>query len=159
MDKRTILILHYHSTFENEPLLLCSGNRRAFEMNEKSVLKYLCVKLRYVESQDDEEKQVYAANDVSTKFSADNIKNEPMIDFPNQRLESNSFLNYPKIANEYLEASSSMKQPKKLISHDLIKTIGKKKLKKKKLKQRGSKHKLSSTCYIRNILDNSKPSN
>jgi len=151
MDKRTILILHYHSTFDNEPLLLCSGNRITFEMIRSTLLKCLCSKIKYIESQGDEEEEFYSMNNISFRYQSNNIKNEPMVDTPNH-----TFLNYSNIPNEYLAASSIMKHSKKLSRRKLITTLGKKNLKRKfkeRLSKNGMVSVLSSEYRVKNILD------
>ncbi len=151
MDKRTILILHYHSTFDNEPLLLCSGNRITFEMIRSTLLKCLCSKIKYIESQGDEEEEFYSMNNISFRYQSNNIKNEPMVDTPNH-----TFLNYSNISNEYLAASSIMKHSKKLSRRKLITTLGKKNLKRKfkeRLSKNGMVSVLSSEYRVKNILD------
>jgi hypothetical protein len=157
MDKRTIIILHYHSTFDNEPLLLCSGNRTTFEMIRSTLLIYLCSKVKYIESRGDEEEQFYSINDISFGYQINNIKNEPMVNSPNQSLESNSFINYPNISKEYLPVSSIMKHSKKLGRRRLITNLGKRILK-RKFKHRLPKNRMipvsSSEYNVHNILDN-----
>ena len=80
-----------------------------------------------------------------------------MTDIPNQTLESNSFINYPNISNEYLPVPLIIKQSKKLGRRKLIKNLGKKKLK-RKFKQHLTKNGIlsvsSSEYHVQNILDN-----
>ena len=66
MDRRAILVLHYHSTFDNEPLLLCSGNRTTFELIEKILSKYLCPKIKYIEAQNETDEEIYSAYCISS---------------------------------------------------------------------------------------------
>jgi hypothetical protein len=156
MDKRIILILHYHSTFDNEPLLLCSGNRTTFEMTRTSLLKYLCLKMKYIESNGYEEEQLYSTDDVSFVSQLNNIKNEPIAEIPNQTLELNSFLNYQNSTNDCSPLLSVMKPKKKLGRRKIKNNLGKK-LFKHKVKHRLPKHEKlsasSSDCYVQNILD------
>ncbi|CAF3533917.1 unnamed protein product [Rotaria sp. Silwood1] len=76
IDKRTIFILHYHSTFDNEPLLLCSGNRTMFDMIRSTFLKYLCSKIKYIESNDNEQEQLDLFNAISSPLNNSNKSND-----------------------------------------------------------------------------------
>ena len=89
MDRRAILVLHYHSTFDNEPLLLCSGNRTTFELIEKTLSKYLRTEVKFLE--DDMNEQVYPL---------DSIKSEPMS-------HSNDSTEYPFDSSSLLKDSKN----------------------------------------------------
>jgi hypothetical protein len=153
MDKRSILVLHYHSTFDNDPILLCSGNRTTFEMIRSSFLKYLCSKMKYIESNDDEEQRLHTVDGISLAPELNNIKNEPIIEIPNQTSESNSFINYQNNTENCL---SMMKHKKNFGRRKILNNLGKKILK-RKFKHRLSKHQItsvtSSEYYVQNILD------
>ena len=158
MDKRIILILHYHSTFDNEPLLLCSGNRTIFEMTRSSLLKYLCSKIKYIDSSEDKEEQLYTTDDSTFVSQSNKIKNEPMVEVPNQTVESNPFINYQNSINECLPSSSSsvMKYKKKLGRRRIMNNLGKKLLKRKSkhhLSKNGITSASSSEYYVQNILN------
>ena len=75
IDKQTILILHYHLTFDNEPLLLCSGNRKTFEIIQSSLLKYLCSKIKYIQSIENDHEQLYSAYCISSIIQSTNVLN------------------------------------------------------------------------------------
>jgi hypothetical protein len=156
MDQRTILILHYHSTFDNEPLLLCSGNRTTYEMIRSTLLKYLCSKVKYIESEGDGEEQFYSTNDISLGHQSNNIKDEPMTDIPNQTSKSNAFINHPNRPSHCVAVSSIIKHSKKLGRRKLIKTL-EKRIGKQKSKQHVSKNRILSVsrseCHVQNILD------
>jgi len=126
-------------------------------MIRSTLLKYLCSKIKYIESRGDEEEQFYSINDISFGYQINNIKNEPMVDSPNQSLESNSFINYSNISKEYLPVSSIMKHSKKLGRRRLITNLGKRILK-RKFKHRLPKNRMipvsSSEYNVHNILDN-----
>ena len=105
MDKRTIIILHYHSTFDNEPLLLCSGNRTTFEMIRLTLLKYLCSKVKYIESRGDEEEQLYSCllyflnNSIEQIFLIILLMNK-FIETLNEKFDRNFLENNSHIINE-----------------------------------------------------------
>ncbi|CAF0864250.1 unnamed protein product [Rotaria sordida] len=157
IDKQTIFILHYHLTFDNEPLLLCSGNRTKFEMIRSTFLKYLCSKIKYIESNDNEQEQFDLSNTISCISQSNNIKNISIIDILNQRLESNAFINYQNLTNESLSVSSVMKRTKKLNEQKIFKNF-RKKIFKSKFKQHLSKNEMISTSSseycVQNILEN-----
>jgi hypothetical protein len=98
MDKRSILVLHYHLTFDNDPILLCSGNRRTFEMIRSSFLKYLCSKMKYIESNEDEEQQLYSAYCISSIIQSTNVLNH----FANEQIPQLS-INKSSNSNNLLE--------------------------------------------------------
>jgi hypothetical protein len=104
MDKRIILILHYHSTFDNEPLLLCSGNRATFEMTRTSLLKYLCSKVKYIESNGYEEEQLYSSYCISSIMQSTNVLNHFVNDqiqqTLNEKFESDFLENNQNLINE-----------------------------------------------------------
>jgi hypothetical protein len=104
MDKRIILILRYHSTFDNEPLLLCSGNRTIFEMTRSSLLKYLCSKIKYIESNGDEDEQLYSSYCISSIMQSTNILNnfvnEQIHQTLNEKFQSNFLENNQNVINE-----------------------------------------------------------
>ncbi|CAF1300681.1 unnamed protein product [Rotaria sp. Silwood1] len=104
IDKRTIFILHYHSTFDNEPLLLCSGNRTMFDMIRSTFLKYLCSKIKYIESNDNEQEQLYSAYCISSIIQSTNILNyfinEQIQETLNHKFESNFLKNNQQVINE-----------------------------------------------------------
>ncbi|CAF4171271.1 unnamed protein product, partial [Rotaria sordida] len=157
IDKQTIFILHYHLTFDNEPLLLCSGNRTKFEMIRSTFLKYLCSKIKYIESNDNEQEQFDLSNTISCISQSNNIKNISIIDILNQKLESNAFINYQNLTNESLPVSSVMKRTKKLNEQKIFKNF-RKKIFKSKFKQHLSKNEMISTSSseycVQNILEN-----
>jgi hypothetical protein len=101
MDQRTILILHYHSTFDNEPLLLCSGNRTTYEMIRSTLLKYLCSKVKYIES---DEEQLYSAYCISSMIQSTNILNhfvdEQIQKTLNEKFDQNFLENNSNVINE-----------------------------------------------------------
>ncbi|CAF5041428.1 unnamed protein product, partial [Rotaria sp. Silwood1] len=157
IDKRTIFILHYHSTFDNEPLLLCSGNRTMFDMIRSTFLKYLCSKIKYIESNDNEQEQLDLFNAISSVSQSNNIKNISMIDISNQTLKSNAFINYQNITDKSLSISSAMKRTKKLNRQRVLNNFRKKTLtsKYKKLLSKNEKISTSSPEYcVHNILEN-----
>ncbi|CAF2978689.1 unnamed protein product [Rotaria sp. Silwood2] len=104
IDKRTIMILHYHSTFDNESLLLCSGNRTIFEMIRSTFLKYLCSKIKYIESNDNEQEQLYSAYCISSVIQSTNILNyfinEQIQETLNEKFESDFLRNNQQVINE-----------------------------------------------------------
>ncbi|CAF4746035.1 unnamed protein product, partial [Rotaria sp. Silwood2] len=104
IDKRTIMILHYHSTFDNESLLLCSGNRITFEMIRSTFLKYLCSKIKYIESNDNEQEQLYSAYCISSVIQSTNILNyfinEQIQETLNEKFESDFLRNNQQVINE-----------------------------------------------------------
>ena len=109
-------------------------------MIRSSLLKYLCAKVKYIESNADE---------VDFTSQSINIKNEPIVEIPNQTMESN-------IISEYFSVPSETKHRKKLGQRKLIHNLDKKILK-RKLKQRGRKYERisgsPSEYYVKNILD------
>jgi hypothetical protein len=150
MDKRTILILHYHSTFENDPSLLCSGNRRTFEMIELSLLKYLCSNVKYIESKEDDNEELYCISPASQS------NNVTMVDIPNQISDSHSFINNQNATNEYLLLTSTLKKSKKLGRRRIINDLNKG-IVKRKYKQLLRRHNIISTSSseysVQNILE------
>ncbi|CAF1221073.1 unnamed protein product [Rotaria sordida] len=104
IDKRTIFILHCHLTFDNEPLLLCSGNRTKFEMIRSTFLKYLCSKIKYIESNDNEQEQLYSAYCISSIIQSTNILNyfinEQIQETLNENFESDFLRNNEHVINE-----------------------------------------------------------
>jgi len=127
-------------------------------MIRSTLLKYLCSKIKYIESQEGEEEEFYSINDISFGYQSNKIKNEPMVDnIPsNQTLELNSFRNYSNISNEYLTESSIMKHSKKFHRQRLINNLGKR-IFKRKFKQHLPKNRMisasSSEYHVQNILD------
>ena len=156
MDQRTIVVLHYHSTFENEALLLCSGSRTTYEMIRCTLLKYLCSKIKFIESEGNGEEQFYSTNDIPLRYQSNNIKSEPMIDIPNQTLVTNSFIDYPIIPTDYLAVTSIKKKSKKSSRSKHMKPLERRTLK-RKLKKRVSTTGISSASssqyHVQNILD------
>jgi hypothetical protein len=127
-------------------------------MIRSTLLKYLCSKVKYIESRESEEEEFYSINDMSFEYQSNKIKNEPMVDIPsNQTLELNSFRNYSNISNEYLTESSIMKHSKKFHRQRFINNLGKK-IFKRKFKQHLPKNRMisasSSEYHVQNILDN-----
>jgi hypothetical protein len=104
MDKRSILVLHYHLTFDNDPILLCSGNRTTFEMIRSSFLKYLCSKMKYIESNEDEEQQLYSAYCISSIIQSTNVlnhfANEQIQQTLNEKFEYDFLRNNQHVINE-----------------------------------------------------------
>ena len=102
MDQRTIVVLHYHSTFENEALLLCSGSRTTYEMIRWTLLKYLCPKMKYIESEGDE--QLYSAYCISSMIQCSNVLNhfvqEQIQETLNEKFDRNFLGNNQDIINE-----------------------------------------------------------
>ncbi|CAF1570372.1 unnamed protein product, partial [Adineta steineri] len=96
MNKRSILILHYHySTFDNEALLLCSGNRKTYEMIRLSFLKYLCSKIKYIESREEkDEEQLYSSYYISSLVQSTNILNRFVNEQIQQTLNQNFELDF-----------------------------------------------------------------
>ncbi|CAF1286021.1 unnamed protein product [Adineta steineri] len=150
MNKRSILVLHYHySTFDNEPLLLCSGNRKTYEMIRLSFLKYLCSKIKYIESK--EEQSSSSTDSVPFISQLDNIKSEPMIETVDQIFESELLTNDQNNTNESFPISSVVKHTEKLIERK-HNNNHKKKIFKRRFKQK--KISTSSEYSVQNILDN-----
>jgi hypothetical protein len=58
--KRTILVLHYHWTFDNAPLLLCSGDRQTFDTIRSSILTCLCSKVKYIDDTSNNNEPLYS---------------------------------------------------------------------------------------------------
>ena len=85
MDKRSILVLHYRSTCDNDPILLCSGNRTTYEAIRSSFLKYLCSKIKYIQSNDNEGEQLYSAYCISSIIQSTNVLNH----FVDQQIQQN----------------------------------------------------------------------
>ena len=73
MDKRLVLVLHYHSTFDDAPLLLCSGARETFEMVRGSVLQCLCVKVKYIDAPTNNDEQMYSSYCISSIMQSSNV--------------------------------------------------------------------------------------
>ncbi|UJR26591.1 hypothetical protein I4U23_007911 [Adineta vaga] len=140
MDKRSIMVVHYHSPFESDPLLLCSGNRGTYEILRSTFLKYLCSKMKFIESHEDEEVHRSASN---------NIKQEPIMDMLDKASELKPITDSQDIPNESLRTSLVVKHERK---------SKERKLRKRKRKRRLSKHRRMSTAssdyYVHNILNN-----
>lgn len=104
IDKRIILVLHYHSTFDNEPLLLCSGNRITYDKIQSSLLIYLCKKLKYIESNENENEPLYSSYSVSSIMKSTNILNHFINDqfqnIINENFDSKFLENNQSIINE-----------------------------------------------------------
>ncbi|CAF2700873.1 unnamed protein product [Rotaria sp. Silwood2] len=151
------MILHYHSTFDNESLLLCSGNRITFEMIRSTFLKYLCSKIKYIESNDNEQEQFDLSNTMSFAPQSNNIKNISMIDISNQTSPTNALIDYENITNESLFVSSMTKRAKKLNRQRVFNNF-RKKLFNSKFKQHLSENEIisnsSSEYCVQNILEN-----
>jgi hypothetical protein len=126
-------------------------------MTRSSLLKYLCSKIKYVESSEDKEEQLYATDDSTVASQSNKIKNEPMVEIPNQTVESNPFINYQNSIKECLPSSSSvMKYRKKLGRRRIMNNLGKKLLKRKSkhhLSKNGITSASSSEYYVQNILN------
>ena len=125
MDQRTIVVLHYRSTFDSEPMLLCSGNRTTYETIRPTLLKYLCSKVKYIES--DGEEQFNSTN---------HIKDEPITDIPNQPL--------------ILKHSKKVDRHK--LMKTLDKRLAKRKLK-THVPKNGILSVSRSECHVQNILE------
>jgi hypothetical protein len=102
MDQRTIIVLHYHSTIDNGPLLLCSGNRTTYETIRSTLLKYLCPKVKYIESNGDE--QLYSAYCISSMIQSSNVLNHfidgQIHETLNKKFDRNFLENNSHIINE-----------------------------------------------------------
>ena len=70
VDKQSILVLNYHSTDENELVLLCSGHRGTFEFIRSSLLECICPKVKYIESTDE---QAFSAYTVASVLQSANV--------------------------------------------------------------------------------------
>ena len=69
MDKRLILILHYHSS----PSLLCSGDRQTFEYLQEFLLKYLSSKVKYIDGPSPKDQQFYSASCIASMIQTSNV--------------------------------------------------------------------------------------
>jgi hypothetical protein len=105
--------------------------------------------VKYIESNEDEEQRLQSVDGISLAPELNNIKNEPIIEIPNQTSESNSFINYQ---NNTKNCLSMMKHKKNLGRRKILNNFGKKILK-RKFKHRLSKHPITSEYYVQNILD------
>ena len=105
MDQRTIVVLHYHhSSFEDEALLLCSGDRRTYEEIRSNLLKCLCPKMKYIESRGDGDEQLYSAYCISSMIQTTNVLNhfvhEQIQDTLSTTLDSNFLESNQSVINE-----------------------------------------------------------
>ncbi|UJR26590.1 hypothetical protein I4U23_007910 [Adineta vaga] len=94
MDKRSIMVVHYHSPFESDPLLLCSGNRGTYEILRSTFLKYLCSKMKFIESHGDKDELLYSAYVISSIMQSSNILNHFVDEQIQQTLNENFDLNF-----------------------------------------------------------------
>ncbi|CAF3286761.1 unnamed protein product [Rotaria socialis] len=112
-DTRSIVILQYHTTFDNEPLLLCSGNRTTFDKIQSSFLKYLCTKIKYIESSENENEQLFSAYCISSIIQSTNILNnfinEKFQETLNGEFESDFLNNNQSVINELFPRVSTSK--------------------------------------------------
>ncbi|CAF1941666.1 unnamed protein product [Rotaria magnacalcarata] len=112
-DTRSILILQYHTTFDNEPLLLCSGNRITFGKIQSSFLTYLCTKIKYLESSENENEQLYSAYCISSIIQStsilNNFINEKFQETLNEEFESDFLDNNQAVINELFPRVSTSK--------------------------------------------------
>ncbi|CAF1546926.1 unnamed protein product [Adineta ricciae] len=142
MDQRSILVVDYRSTFDDDALLLCSGNRETYEMLRPTLLKYLCSKVKYIESRDVEEGHTNTMN---------NVKHEPMVETSNKSFESQLVGSYQNAAQERLLTTTTQT----IMKHE--KALNEGKILKRKRHKHSSKHRrLSATpanYYVQNILD------
>ena len=121
MDQRTIIVLHYHSTFDSEPLLLCSGNRTTYETIRLTLLKYLCPKVKYIESNGNE--QLYSAYCISSMIQSSNVLNHfidgQIRETLNKKFDENFRENNSQLINELFPRLSISKSSNEnpLIEH------------------------------------------
>ncbi|CAF4496530.1 unnamed protein product, partial [Rotaria magnacalcarata] len=112
-DTRSILILQYHTAFDNEPLLLCSGNRITFGKIQSSFLTYLCTKIKYIESSENENEQLYSAYCISSIIQStsilNNFINEKFQETLNEEFESDFLDNNQAVINELFPRVSTSK--------------------------------------------------
>ena len=83
MDPRTIVVVHYHWRFEDDALLLCSGDRQTCEEIQSNLLGYLCPKVKYIESRGDGDEQIYSADCISSMIQTTNVLNH----FVNEQIQ------------------------------------------------------------------------
>ncbi|CAF2087938.1 unnamed protein product [Rotaria magnacalcarata] len=150
-DTRSILILQYHTAFDNEPLLLCSGNRLTFDKIQSSFLTYLCTKIKYMESDETQPEQCDSSNGISSRSQSNYFKNISMIEFPNQTVNSSSWQQHESFKNEYFSLSPIVKR-KKILGQRSVFDNFRKKLFKRRLKQNQILSSASSESCIQNIL-------
>ena len=158
IDKQTILILHYHLTFDNEPLLLCSGNRKTFEIIQPSLLKYLCSKIKYIQSiENNQQQEIYSSDSLVFISQSNNTQNTSIIPYPSQSLELDSFQNYQNNTSECSSVSTAIGHSQKLNRQRILNNSEKKIFKsryKKHLQQHENLLTSSSQYCVQNILDN-----
>ena len=153
MDQRTIVVLHYHhSSFEDEALLLCSGDRRTYEEIRSNLLKCLCAKVNYIESTENANEQLSSCNPVSSDNQSKEIKSEPIVDIPQQTFKSDVYVNNSNTCSKYLSASSTANHSKAPDRQKPLSTCARRALKQKS-KQRLPMNSSSSKYHVHNILD------
>ena len=137
IDQGRIIVVHYYYRFENDALLLCSGDHRTYEEIRSNLLRYICPKVKYIESPEDPNKQFSSSNTIQPDNPLINVKSEPVVE----------------ISQKNLTASSAIKHSKNLDRQKLLATH-RRKLIKRKSKKRLSNNGLSSSKYrVQNILD------